>query len=370
MTNPTVLIIEDDAALRSLETRLARRAGFQVETAHDGPAGLAAATAQVPDVIISDFHMPGMKGPELLRRLREIPALQELPILVVTGDRSEAARRNVLQAGADDVIIKPFPPAEFRRHLMEAAHSQGLRPVPQRGRRRARPPAPHHPPAPQPTGEIRPVSPDHALAGQLQVVLAAAMERPCRADMERTRNHIRRVRDISSVVARAAGVPDDLCIEIEQYAGLHDVGKSGLPDHILRKPDLFTSTERQEMETHVLIGADLLHDAGLPDTAVVIARHHHERWDGRGYPQRLAGERIPLAARIVAVADVYDALRSSRSYRPDIPVDEVEARMRQLAGTHLDPMLVEALFQHRDAIDATFERHRDPSSEPDLEVWR
>jgi len=368
MTNPTVLIIEDDAALRGLETRLARRAGFTVETAADGPSGLAAALATDPDLIISDFHMPGMKGPELLRRLREVPRLRDRPILVVTGDRSEAARRNVMQAGADEVIVKPFPPAEFRRHLLAAARDRGLNPVPARKRERSRPR--RSVAAPAPVVEAPTASLAIPLQGELLVVMAAALERPCRADTERTRNHIRRVTALSALLARAYGAPRDLCDEVERYAGLHDVGKSGLADHILRKPDLFTPLERQEMETHALIGADLLRDAGLPETAISIARHHHERWDGSGYPQRLAGEQIPLEARIVATADVFDALRSRRSYRMDIPKHEVEERLRGLSGTHLDPMLVDLLFQQSEAVDAIYLQHADPSSEPDLEVWR
>lgn len=363
MTNPTVLIIEDDSALRALESRLARRVGYAVETAVDGPSGLAAAIASPPDLIISDFHMPGMKGPELLRRMRQVPSLRTRPILVVTGDRSDQARRNVMQAGADGIIVKPFPPAEFRRHLVEAAHRAGhtlaSRP---RGERRRPSRAAAEAASPSPLAL--------PLEGELLVVMAAALERPCRADTERTRNHIRRVTALSALLAGAAGLPPRLCGELERYAGLHDVGKSGLADHILRKPDLFTALERQEMETHALIGADLLRDAGLPETAIVIARHHHERWDGSGYPHRLAGDQIPMAARVVAVADVFDALRSRRSYRVDIPAPEVESRMRSLAGVDLDPHLVDVLFQHMDAVDAIYDKYADPSTEPDLEVWR
>ncbi len=364
MTNPTVLIIEDDSALRSLQTRLARRAGFRVETASDGPSGLSIAVQTEPDLIVSDFHMPGMKGPELLRRLRAVPALTNRTILVVTGDHSDGARRNVMEAGANDIIVKPFKPADFRAHLVQAAERQGLTLAPTQGRSRSRPRIDPVEEAPAAEKAL------HPLEGELQVVLAAALERPCRADSERTRNHIRRVRELSILLARACGANSTLIDEIGRYAGLHDVGKASLPDHILRKPDLFTPLERQEMETHAMLGAELLRDAGLPETAVVIARHHHERWDGQGYPHRLAGEQIPLAARIVAIADVVDALRSSRSYRADVPAHEVEVRVRDLGGSHLDPMLVSALFEHPAAIDAIYRRHADPSEEPDLEVWR
>lgn len=358
MTTPTLLIIEDDAALRSLETRLARRVGFDVRTAPDGPSGLASVEQDPPDVIISDFHMPGMTGGDLLRRLRQVPALSDRPILVVTGDQSDQARHRVTAAGATGVILKPFQPAEFRAELDRVAREHGLS-LEKRGRTRRRASKPVAEPA------VAPAAP-----GLLTVMMAAALERPTRSEVERTRNHIRRIGSLAGILGRAVSAPSALVAELEQYAGLHDVGKAGLPDIILRKPDLYTSTERQEMETHVLIGADMLRDAGLPESAVRMARHHHERWDGTGYPGRLAGQRIPLEARIVATVDVYDALRSVRSYRSAIPADEVDPRFRQLAGTHLDPSLVDALLAEKDQVDAVFKEMGDPSDEPDVEVWR
>ena len=202
------------------------------------------------------------------------------------------------------------------------------------------------------------------------LVLTAALERPGRNQFDKVRNHIQRVRELSTLLSSAAGAPAAMVEQLKAYAGLHDVGKSGLPDRILHKDDLFSSMERQEMETHVLIGADMLRDAGLPEVAVQVARHHHERWDGRGYPQRLAGAQIPYPARVVAVADVYDALRSSRPYRPDLSPAEANARLRALAGTHLDPFLVEVFLEHANEVEEVYRRFADPGPEPDLEVWR
>jgi len=366
MTAPTVLIIEDDAALRALETRLAERAGFDVRTAPDGPTGLASALAEPPDVVVSDFHMPGMNGPELLRKLRQIPAMQSSPILMVTGDRSDSVRKNLVEAGADDVIVKPFPAADFRRHLVEAARRQGLEPIPRRRSRHKRPSKR----AETVTAQVVPESTPATSNTRLMLVLTAALERPGRHQLNKVRNHIQRVRELSALLASAAGAPTAMVDQLREFAGLHDVGKSGLPDRLLRKDDLFSSLERQEMETHVLIGADMLQDAGLPEVAVQIARHHHERWDGRGYPQRLQGSQIPYAARVVSVADVYDALRSSRPYRPNLSPADAGTRLRSLAGTHLDPFLVEVFLTHSNEVEEIFDRIADPSPESDLEVWR
>ena len=369
MTTPSVLIIEDDAALRALETRLAERAGFAVRSAADGRAGLASALAQPPDVVVSDLHMPGLNGPELLRKLRELPSMQGSPILVVTGDHSDAVRQDLVSAGADDVIIKPFPPADFRRHLVEAAQRQGLQPVPrQRARRTRIKPEPSSPP-PQATPPAPPLSAVPMPPG-LTVMLTAALERPGPDRLDAVRNHIQRVRALSTLLARASGAPDLLVQQIQAYSGLHDVGKSGLPDRILQKRDTFSSIERQLMQSHVHHGADMLQAAGLPKVAVQIARHHHERWDGQGYPHGLAEDRIPYAARVVAVTDFYDALRTARPYRPALGPEQANQRLRAHAGTHLDPTLVARFLEHVPQIDAIYRHHADPCLEADLEDWR
>ncbi len=361
MTNPSVLIIEDDPALRALESRLAERAGFVVRTAQDGPSGLLSAKTDPPDVVVSDFHMPGMLGPELLRRLRAIPAVQNCPIVVVTGDQSEYARKHLVDAGADDIIIKPFLPADFRSVLVGAATSRGLSPTPPRAR----------PGRSKRDEEVRATSIPAVVphSDALVTLLAATAERPAIADTIRVRNHIERVREVAAVVAKSTGAPDGVVAQLRAYAGLHDVGKSGLPDHILRCVEPYSAFERQEMETHTLIGADMLRDAGMPEMAIQIALHHHERWDGTGYPQRLAGDNIPFPARVVAVADLFDALRTTRAYRPDIPRSALSSTLQAQAGTALDPRLVAILLSLGEEIEAIYERYADPSSEPDPEVW-
>ena len=136
------------------------------------------------------------------------------------------------------------------------------------------------------------------------------------------------------------------------------------------RAEAVTAQERAEMESHTLLGAELLRQAGLPPVAHQIALYHHERWDGGGYPRGLSGEGIPLSARVIAAVDVYDAMRSHRPYRPDIPKDEVRRRVAELRGSHLDPRVVDALLRMDDVTENIFAEHGDPSAEPDPEVWR
>ncbi len=361
MSTPTVLIIEDDPSLRALERRLADRAGFAVLEAADGPDAVALAAARTPDIVVSDYHMPGMDGPEVVQAIRAIPAMRDRPILMVTADQSTDSVARLRRAGVDEVIVKPFDPREFREQLQAAARSRGLTPAPAARNR----PAPR-----RRSHDAEALVARIEQLNQLVVVLATAMERPGRADTEQTRNHLLRVAALAALLARHAGAPPALVEALGCYAGLHDVGKIGLREHILRKPDLYTPAERDEMRTHTLIGAELLRSAALPGVAVNVAMFHHERWDGFGYPQGLRGARIPLEARIVAVVDVYDAMRSTRSYRPEIPKDEVAARLRDLAGTQLDPELVKTFLAHADDVEEVYAAHPDPSGEPDLEVWR
>ncbi len=364
MAAPTILIVEDDPSLRALERRLADRAGFRVLEAADGPEAVAMAVEHEPDMVISDYHMPGMDGPEVVQALRAIPCMRRRPILVVTADQSVESVARLRQVGVDEIIVKPFDPSEFRSSLRRAASKHGLHPeITPRARHGASTKTVAAPPVGQQDARIAQLS-------QLVVVLAAAMERPGRADAERTRNHVLRVGALAALLARRAQCEASVVQSMEFYGGLHDVGKIGLREHILRKPDLYTPVERDEMRTHTLIGAELLRSAALPNSAVNVAMFHHERWDGFGYPQGLRGNRIPIEARVVAVVDVYDAMRSSRSYRAEIPLPEVISRLSALAGTQLDPDLVKVFLSIPDEVEEIYKAHPDPSGEPDLEVWR
>lgn len=184
-----------------------------------------------------------------------------------------------------------------------------------------------------------------------------------------TAQHVRRVSEISCLIAREAGLDDEQCRLIRDASPMHDLGKIGVPDNILLKPGKLTLEEFELVKQHSTIGADILHGGTTPTVrmAEIIARWHHERWDGTGYPDGLKGEEIPLPARIVAIADVFDALTSRRPYKEAWPMIKAVEAIRSLAGTHFDPRLVECFLSVLPDVAEVMERHCDPLM-PEAEV--
>jgi putative two-component system response regulator len=358
MHRPVALLVDDDHILRRGLMGLARRCGFEVIEASNGVEALDRVRQRTPDLIVTDLHMPQMGGKELIRRLRELPVLHEKPIMVVTADESRASKIQLLQTGADDFIVKPIDPGEFQARLRALGRRSDLVVALEttRGER----------------DEAREkLEQRNQELEQLTLGLVAALERANSLNDSDTGNHIRRVSEFAGLLARVNGCPEDFCDQVRRYAGLHDVGKVGIRDGILKKPGKLTPDEYEEMKTHTLIGGELLRDAGLPEVACNIALCHHERWDGRGYPCQLGGEAIPLEARIVSVVDVYDALRSKRCYKPSYSWDEAVEIMRGMAGEHLDAYLVDLFLGHHEQILEIAARFSDELEveEAAAEVW-
>lgn len=183
-----------------------------------------------------------------------------------------------------------------------------------------------------------------------------------------TAQHVRRVSEISCLIAREAGLDDEQCRLIREASPMHDLGKIGVPDEVLRKPGKLTPQECALVKQHSNIGADILRGGTTPIVrmAEVIARWHHERWDGTGYPDGLKGEEIPLPARIVAIADVFDALTSRRPYKEARPMIKAVEAIRSLAGTHFDPRLVECFLSVLPEVAEVMERYPEaPAEEPE-----
>jgi putative two-component system response regulator len=346
MSRPSVLIIEDDPALRGLEARLATAAGFEVHLAEDGAQGIAMAVQLRPQLIVTDYHLPGMKAPEILATIRRLPDLAAVPVLVATAEPPDRVGPELSRLGASGLISKPFQPQAFRKQLRDAL---GLDREPP-------------PPAAAPAAPAGPSA--------LVLIMAAAMESPGSTETDATLRHLRRVSLLGAALGQTLDLDPELVRGLAEYGPLHDIGKVSLPVRLVRGGHRFTAQERAEMESHTLLGAELLRQAGLPPVAHQIALYHHERWDGGGYPRGLSGEGIPLSARVIAAVDVYDAMRSHRPYRPDIPKDEVRRRVAELRGSHLDPRVVDALLRMDDVTENIFAEHGDPSAEPDPEVWR
>lgn len=328
-----ILVIDDNPINLLFLRKLLKRAGWMEVQSADGPeSGFDIARIWQPDLIITDLHMPGIGGMGFLDRIRSTKeGGSYLPVLVYTADITSEARRQALDLGASDFLTKPGDPDEIvlrvrnflqMRHLYRQLEDQnGL--LEQRVRERTR----------------------LLEEAQMEIVQRLALAGDFRDDD--TGEHCRRVGDLSWRIALAYGLSTDEADLIRMAAPLHDIGKVALPDAILKKSGKLDFEERDLMQRHVTIGASILADSGseLLRLAHVIALHHHERWDGTGYGQGLAGEAIPIAGRIVALADVFDALTSNRPYKTAWTTDEAIREIERSAGSHFDPAVVAAFLQ-------------------------
>lgn len=335
-----ILLIDDEALNVDLLRRVLERAGYTKLAATTDPLQATSLFAEFrPDLICLDLNMPGLDGFGVLELLAPlIPSATYLPILMLTGDSSPAAKQRALSLGAKDFVIKPFDVNEVLlrihnllvprfMHLELAGHNRHLeRQV--RDRTRA------------------------LEESRLEVLERLARAAEFRDD--ETGQHTRRVGRTAGCLARSLGLDRDEVELITRAAPLHDIGKIGIPDQILLKPGKLTAGEFEVMKRHSSIGAEILaggHSA-LMQMAAEIAHHHHERWDGTGYPAGLKGESIPLAARVVGVADVFDALTHARPYRAAWPLADVLSAVYHQAGAHFDPRVVESFRQltHADLV--------------------
>jgi putative two-component system response regulator len=329
---PVVLAVDDEESVLRLLGRTLDRAGLgKVVTTADPREAAALFRHHSPDLVLLDLHMPGRDGLRVMEELRALGRPGEyLPMVVMSGDLTPMARRAALERGATEFIAKPLDPVEVvlrvrgmleTRALHRAVHERNLlleALVTER------------------TGELE--------RARIEVLERLARAAEFRDDA--TGEHTRRVGRLAARIAREMGLDPATVAMLRRAAPLHDVGKIAIPDAVLRKPGALTAEERRSMEEHTLVGARLLAGGGTPLLCMAerIARFHHERWDGAGYPDGLAGEAIPLEARVVAVADVFDALTSDRPYRPAWPRERVLAEIAAGRGHHFDPAVADALL--------------------------
>ncbi len=334
-----LLAVDDEIHnLRGLERTL-RAAGFTGLRTTTDPREVPVLFRQVqPALVLTDLCMPGMSGFELMEALREQVPRGPLPVLVLTSLRDRETRLRALRAGARDFLTKPFDGAEAVariRNLVEmsllehdlVSHNERLE---QAVRERTR--------------ELT----------RSRQQLIRRLGRAAEFRDEETGEHILRVARMGALLGSLVGLDARECSRLEAALPMHDVGKIGVPDAILRKPGPLSERERAVMQTHTSVGAELLSgdESRLLVLARTIALTHHERWDGAGYPSGLTGELIPLAGRICALVDVFDALCSERPYKSAWPVARAVEEIRSQAGRQFDPGLVALFLQHRPAFEA------------------
>ena len=354
------IVIADDQELNVLvlEQLLATAGYTDVHSTTDAASVPGMVEELRPDLIAIDLHMPVLDGFELLEMLREMPEARDVPILVLTADVTDGARRRALRLGARDFLTKPLDTLEVvlrvRNHLATRRAQLDLenanRDLEERVRAR--------------TADV-----ELATAEMLDRLARAA---ECRDDQ--TGRHTVRVGRTAAYLAVALGWSLDQIRQIREIAPLHDLGKIGVPDSVLLKPGPLDPDEWRVMRAHTRLGARLL-DGGTSERvhlAHAVARYHHERWDGTGY-EGLAGASIPVAARIVSIADVYDALTHQRPYKRAWAPEAARAEIIRCGATSFDPELVEifATFDPAAMVDpvepeVTASLHRFTETEPIL----
>lgn len=325
-----ILVVDDEETNVRLMGRILERAGFANHRGLSDPREVVGVFLEFqPDLIVLDLRMPHMDGFMVMEALA--PLMTEdafLPVLVLTAELSPEAKRRALNAGANDFLSKPFDTVEVIlriRNLLEIRYlhlrlHENNEILEKRVVERTR--------------ELE--------AAKYEILERLALAAEFRDDA--TGEHTRRVGRIAGAIARQMKMSDERVHIISLAAPLHDIGKIGIPDHILLKRDSLSPEEFELMKAHTLIGSRILSGSDFPimRMAEEIALTHHERWDGSGYPHGTVGDNIPLSGRIVAVADIFDALTHTRPYKDSWTWKHAVAEVDKLGGKHLDPAVVDA----------------------------
>jgi len=306
----TILLVDDEAAnLQVLKNILETE--YRLLFARDGEKALALALAEQPDLILLDVMMPGISGHQTCARLKAQDKTAHIPVIFVTALAQEDDETKGFELGAVDYLTKPVRPAIVRARVK--THLSLVR-----------------------ADELK----------QTRLSIVQRLGRAAEYKDNETGRHVIRMSLFSLIIGRQLGLDEHHLDDLLNAAPMHDIGKIGIPDAVLLKPGKLDPDEWEIMQHHAQIGAEIIGEDGssLLKMARDIALCHHEKWDGSGYPQGLAGEAIPLEARIVAIADVFDALTSERPYKKAWTIDDACQLIREQSGKHFDPQLVEHFF--------------------------
>jgi len=324
-SSPSVLIVDDTLTGRKALELLLKEEGYRLAFASNGNDALRCARQFAPDVILLDVMMPGMDGYEVCFQMRTDPMLLDVPILLLSSLTERGERLKGIEAGADDFISKPYDRVELLARVRTITRLNRFR--------RLR----------EEYAQL-----ESALL-ELQLTYDATIEGWVQAldlrDKE-SEGHTRRVTAMTVQLAQAMGIDEERIGHYRRGALLHDVGKLGIPDSILHKPDSLTPEEQKIMRRHPQYAFQWLSRIDYLQPSLQIPYSHHEKWDGSGYPRGLRGESIPLEARIFAVVDVWDALISERPYKPAWPVEKAAGYIRSQVDIHFDPRIADIFLEH------------------------
>lgn len=289
---PRILIVEDNATAAALTGEMLRLNGYAIDIVADAAAALEAVNSNPPDLILLDVLMPGRDGIDLCRELKEMPATRLIPVILITGMADRDLRLRAIEAGADDFLNKPFDPEELFARVGSLVKIKLY------------------------TDEMENIE---------TVLFSIALGVEARDPY--TEGHCARLAEFASDLGIRLGLSVEDVVALRRGGMLHDIGKLIVPDSILRKPSLLTSEEVRVVRQHPILGEQICLPMRSLSRVLPIIRSHHEHWNGRGYPDGLEGEQIPLLARILQVADAYDALTTARPYKPAWSHAEAKARL-------------------------------------------
>lgn len=323
-----ILVVDDDTSNLRMASHILSTENMRVSCLKSGEDAIKFLQGNRPDLILLDIHMPGMDGFDTMTALKEDKSTADIPVIFLTADDDSNAETRGLEAGAMDFIKKPFVPEVLLlrvRHTIELVRLQTDLSC-------------------EVEKKTQEVMEQHERIERISMQIVKALSGAIDAKDTYTNGHSTRVAEYSREIARRADFSKVMQDDIYMMGLLHDVGKIGIPDAIINKTAKLDDEEYSIMKTHPAMGAEILKNITEFPRLVTGARWHHERYDGKGYPDGISGEEIPTEARIIAVADAYDAMSSRRSYRGILPQAQIHSEIGKGAGTQFDPAFAEIML--------------------------
>ena len=323
-----ILVVDDDVSNLKMASRILSSENIRVSCLKSGEDAIIFLQDNRPDLILLDVHMLGMDGFETIAAIQANKTIADIPVIFLTADDDSSTETKGLKAGAMDFIKKPFIPEVLLlrvRHTIDLIRLQTNLSV-------------------EVEKKTQEVKVQHKKLERISMQIVKTLSGAIDAKDTYTNGHSTRVADYSREIARRKGLSQEMQDDIYMMGLLHDVGKIGIPDAIINKPARLTDEEYSVIKQHPIMGAEILKNITEFPRLATGARWHHERYDGKGYPDGLSGEDVPMEARIIAIADAYDAMSSRRSYRNLLLQEQIRAEMEKGKGTQFDPEYTEIML--------------------------